>query len=92
MIDVNNLVHEFVMLALQGKGEDGKKTVILQENYDPSVGNLELCPQSFSRVLVNLANNAIETLQCRMAKKEPDYKALLQVTTENKEDGVLIHF
>ena len=58
--------------------------VSLCRDYDPAAGRLDLYPQEFTRVLLNLFGNAFYAVdQRRLGAAKEDYAPTLWVTTRN---------
>ncbi|MCP2727722.1 trifunctional serine/threonine-protein kinase/ATP-binding protein/sensor histidine kinase [Limnofasciculus baicalensis] len=74
---INNLLAEFVNLAYHGmRAKDEAFNIIIESDYDESVGEITLVPQDISRVFLNLTNNA-----CYAA-----YKKQKQLASEESEE------
>lgn len=83
---LNELVKEYVNLAFHGM-RAGKNpiSVDLDMNFDESIGNVPLIAEDFSRVILNLTNNAFDAMREKFNKSEGGYKPALRVTTQ--KDG-----
>ncbi len=59
MYEINNMVSEYATLAYHGTRANNKDfTVSLKFDLDPNVGKIRIVPQDFSRVILNIVNNA----------------------------------
>jgi|GEM_PF-1307860 len=57
--DINRLLDEAVNLVYHGmRANDGSFIVIIEKEYDETIGKLEVVPQDLSRVFLNIINNA----------------------------------
>jgi signal transduction histidine kinase len=85
--DFNALVDEYLRLAYHGmRAKDQSLTVELKKDLDPTIGKVQLIPQDFGRVLLNLYNNAFYAV-AEMAKQEKDhYTPGISITTK-KSNG-----
>ena len=83
IVDLNVLVEEALNLAYHGmRAEHQEFNVTLERNFDSAAGDVELFPQEFTRVLLNLIGNGFYALhQCQMLSSETDYKPVLTVST-----------
>ena len=80
--NLNNLLAEFVNLAYHGmRAKDEEFNIVIESNYDESVGEITLVPQDLSRVFLNLTNNA-----CYAAYKKQKQLASekLEVISDNE--------
>lgn len=96
--DLNALVKEYVNLAFHGM-RAGKKPidVDIQFDLDENLGNVNLIGEDFSRVLLNLCNNAFDACAERSrstmrekAKIESEYTPKLIVRTKRLANSVEI--
>ena len=66
--DVNTLVEESLSLAYPGaRAEKPQFNLVLQRDFDPRAGLVELFPQEITRVLLNLIANAFYAVEQRKA-------------------------
>jgi len=78
-VDLNALVEETLNLAWHGaRAERAGFNVTLEKSLDPAVGQLDLFPQEFTRVLLNLFGNAFHAVR---EKETPGFQPLLRVAT-----------
>lgn len=63
-VDLNTMVKEYVNLSFHGM-RAGKQpiTVDIQYDLDPKAGNVSLIAEDFSRVILNLCNNAFDAMR-----------------------------
>jgi len=82
--NLNSLVKEYVNLSFHGM-RAGKKpiNVILHLELDESLGQVPLIPEDFSRIILNLCNNAFDAMRDRTldAAAPLDYTPKLSVRT-----------
>jgi signal transduction histidine kinase len=88
--DLNALIREYVNLAFHGM-RAGKNpfNVEIKLDLDDSFGKIALIEEDFSRVLLNLCNNAFDAMR-EKNKTEPGYKPLISISTKQKEKAVEI--
>ena len=84
-VDLNATVDEALNLAYHGaRAENPGFNVTLCRDYDPAAGRLDLYPQEFTRVLLNLFGNAFYAVdQRRLGAAKEGYAPTLWVTTRN---------
>ncbi len=57
--NLNNLVTQYMNLAYHGlRSQDASLNLALEADLDPAIGEILLTPEHFSRVILNLVNNA----------------------------------
>jgi two-component system, NtrC family, sensor kinase len=90
--DLNQLLEEFTKLAYQGvRGEDKAFNVSFSFQLDPQVGQLNLVPNEFTRVIINLINNACYAVNTkRKLAVEPDYTPRITVSSARTAEHVEI--
>jgi signal transduction histidine kinase len=89
--DVNKLVDEYLHLAYHGlraKEKDFNADFTLEA--DPTISKIEVMPQEFGRVLLNLFNNAFYAVQQKKAQLNGQYLPQVIVTTKAVDDKVEI--
>ncbi len=87
--NLNALLGEYVNLAFHGmRASKNPINVKLDFDLDENLGDVNLIGEDFSRVVLNLANNAFDAMG-QKAKTDSNYKAILKVETQR--DGEQIH-
>jgi signal transduction histidine kinase len=90
-VDLNALVEESLNLAYHGaRAEKPGFNVTLERSFDATIGAVELYPQEFIRVLINLIGNGFYASQQRKKAAEPGFEPALLVATKNLGDRVEI--
>jgi signal transduction histidine kinase len=91
-VDINALIEETLNLGYHGaRAEKPGFNITLVRHYDPAAGMLELYPQEFARVVLNLISNAFYAAARNKAEADdPDFEPTLTVTTEAHPDEVAI--
>ncbi len=81
--DFNGLVKEFVNLSFHGM-RAGKNpiNVDIQLDLDPDVQEVKLITEDFSRVILNICNNAFDAMRELLNEESHDYLASLEVSTK----------
>ncbi len=91
-VDINAVVEESLNLAYHGARAEGKGfNIMLERNFDPGAGEVDLFPQEITRVLLNLISNGFyATTKRRAAEGETGYEPVLAASTKNLGDAVEI--
>lgn len=82
-VDVNAVTDEALNLAYHSaRAETQGFNVTLERDFDPAVGRLELYPQEFTRVLLNLIGNGFYAVhRKRLELGSEDYQPTLRLVT-----------
>jgi two-component system, NtrC family, sensor kinase len=91
-VDLNALVEEALNLAYHGaRAEKPGFNIALEKALDPAVGQVELYPQEFTRVLLNLIGNGFHAAHKKCLDGAPDgFQPALSVATRALPDQVEI--
>lgn len=90
-INLNQFVEEILNLSnrsFQAKYQDFTCEII--KEYKAASPLVKVVPQDFSRMFLNLFNNAFYALQEKTKKNIPSYKPILKVTTYNREQKLYL--
>ncbi len=90
--DLNGLIKEFVHLSFHGM-RAGKNpiNVDLQFDLDERIKVVPLIAEDFSRIIVNLCNNAFDAMREKLvADDSGKYKPILTIRTQQKDDGITV--
>jgi signal transduction histidine kinase len=98
MVDINKLAEERLRIAyhaLQGKlraTEPNKDhpDVQLETDFDAGLGAVNIVPEDISRVLLNLYNNALYSVNEKFHRVGTEYKPIVRVTTRRVDERVQI--
>ena len=86
--DINQMVEEYTKLAYHGaRGENKEFNLSFKFNLDPIVGIVKIVPLDFSRVIINIVNNACFALN-EKKKVQKDFTPEMIISTK-KTDMVL---
>ena len=85
---LNPIIKEYVNLAFHGMraGKD-PINVDIQMNLDKSIGEVPLIAEDFSRVILNLVNNAFDAMREKIIQ---NYSPKLTVRTKSEDDNIII--
>jgi signal transduction histidine kinase len=90
-MDVNHLLRENFNLSYQGfKGMAQGYYVELEEDLQPKLPVLKVIPQDFSRVLLNIFNNAHYALDEKRKESGDSFVPKIKVSTRSKGKEVII--
>jgi two-component system, NtrC family, sensor kinase len=91
-VDLNALVEEALNLAYHGaRAEKPDFSIALEKALDPAVGRVELYPQEFTRVLLNLIGNGFHAAHRKRLEGRPDgFQPKLSVATRALPDRIEI--
>ena len=91
-VDLNATVEEALNLAYHGaRAEKPGFNITLERDYDPAAGTVEILPQEFTRVLLNLVGNGFHAAhKKRLEGAEPGFEPTLAVSTRAGPDTVTI--
>lgn len=86
--DLNRLVEEYVNLAFHGmRASKNPIRVDIEMKLDEEVGKVPLVAEDFSRVILNLCNNAFDAMR---EKTIQNYAPKLTVRTKSENGKVLV--
>ena len=89
--DLNQLIEEYVNLAYHGtRAENRDFNAKFTLDLDPAVGKVMVVPQDFSRVILNIVNNACYAVFEKSRKSIPGYSPEITVTTVRHDKEVEI--
>jgi signal transduction histidine kinase len=92
-VDLNATIEEALNLAYHGaRAENPGFNITLERQFDPAAGTLEIYPQEFTRVMLNLISNGFYAATRKAHDGAPgaDFHPTLTVATEVRPDAVLI--
>ncbi len=97
LTDINQLVKEFVNLSFHGMRAGSKViTATLDYDFDEKVGHIPVITEDFSRVILNICNNAFDAMYevaenpSKYGKGEEPYKPKLRIFTRTSGNSVII--
>lgn len=87
--NLNGLVKEYVNLAFHGmRASNNAINVNLEFDLDENITEVPLIVEDFSRVVVNLCNNAFDAMRGKIENSQKDYKPKLTVRTKVSDGKV----
>ena len=92
--DINGLLEEHARLAFHSaRASDPAFQLTIEEDLDPSVGEVEVIPQDLGRVFLNMVGNACHATDERRKAEEPEnagYMPTLRIATKRLPDAIEI--
>jgi signal transduction histidine kinase len=90
--NLNELIREYVNLSFHGmRAGNAAINVKIEYHLDPDLPQVDLNPENFSRVILNLCNNAFDAMRSKQKQnQDKDYLPTLKVKTEIRGDQVLV--
>ena len=90
-VDLNALVEEYISLSYHGKrAQMPAFNATIEKDLDASIGQVDLVPQDFGRVLLNLLGNAFDAVYERAAQSHEAYAPTVTVSTRRVGEAVEI--
>ncbi len=93
--DLNAMVQEFSNLAFHGmRATKNPISVDITLNLDERIGKIPLITDDFSRVILNLCNNAFDAMRDKLGgeNQTKKYTPELTISTKSLTDGIEIIF
>ncbi len=88
---INALADEYLRLSYQGlRAKDRSFNVMMNTDYDRSIGKIDIIPQDIGRVLLNLYNNAFYAVSEKKKQLSNGYEPTVNVSTKKINDKVEI--
>lgn len=88
---LNDFIKEYVSLAYHGvRAKDTSIIVNFDTDYDDMIGEINIIPQDFSRVILNLVNNACYATNQRRKELGEGFIPFIYIKTQNFSDIVEI--
>ena len=91
LTDINALADEYLRLAYYGlRAKDKSFSAKFQTDFDNTIGKINIVPQDFGRVLLNLINNAFYAVSEKKQQLDAAYEPTVSVSTKKLKDSVEI--
>jgi signal transduction histidine kinase len=91
LTDINVLVDEYLRLAYHGlRAKDKSFNAALETHLDESIGKIEIVPQDFGRVVLNLITNAFYAVNEKKKTQTEAYEPKVTVETKKQKDTIEI--
>ena len=90
-VDVNRFIDEYANLAYHGaRANDSDFQVALVRDFGDDAGEVEIVPQEFGRVLINLVTNAFHAVAQRAGAAGDGYEPTVTLRTRRRDGGVVV--
>jgi signal transduction histidine kinase len=90
-IVINDLANEYLRLAYHGlRAKDKSFNATMKTDFDASIGKINIIPQDFGRVFVNLINNAFYVVNEKRKQIGEGYEPTVSVSTKKSGNKILI--
>ena len=89
--DINALADEYLHLSYHGlRAKDKTYNARLDTDFDSSIGKINIIPQDFGRVLLNLYNNAFYAVNEKRKSAVAGYEPMVSVRTKRTDNKITI--
>ncbi len=91
LIDINTLADEYLRLSYHGmRAKDKLFNADFKTDFDNSIDKINIIPQDFGRLLLNLYNNAFYAVAEKKKQQPEGYEPAVSVSTKKSGDKVEI--
>jgi signal transduction histidine kinase len=91
LTDINILAEEYLRLSYHGlRAKDKDSNVLIQTEFDETIGKINIIPQDVGRVILNLINNAFYAVNERWKAEGERFTAVVSVSTKKLDGRILI--
>lgn len=91
LTDINALCDEYLRLSYHGlRAKDKSFSAKFETHFDPSLQKINIAPQDFGRVILNLINNAFYAVTERKLSGEEGYEPAVIVSTKKLDNKIEI--
>ena len=89
--DLNSIAEETLRLSFLGmRAKDTTFNCEIKTSFDPGIGKVDVIPEDFRRVLLNMYNNSFYSISQKIRRGEPGFKPELALSTSAKNGQVEI--
>ena len=91
MTDAGRLTKEYVWLAYHAMRANYKNfNISIRENYEDHLSPVKLIPQDFSRVVLNVMNNACYAVWRKYQNNPEDYQPGISIDLKHIQDSLIL--
>ncbi|MEC5158748.1 ATP-binding protein [Chryseobacterium sp. MP_3.2] len=91
LTDLNALCDEYLRLSYHGlRAKDKSFNATIRTDFDDSIGKVNLIPQDFGRVILNLLTNAFYAVDEKAKAGSTDYEPTVSITTKKEKGNIII--
>jgi len=81
--NINALTDEYLRLAYHGlRAKDKSFNATMKNDFDETIGNINIIPQDIGRVILNLVNNAFYAVNEKKKTAAPGYQPTVWLSTK----------
>jgi two-component system, NtrC family, sensor kinase len=89
--DINALTGEYLRLCYHGiRARESLFNARLETAFDPTAGMVQIIPQDFGRVLLNIYNNAFYAVMEKKKNQDASYEPTVSLTTKKNHQQIII--
>ena len=90
--DINALIDEYFRLAYHGQRVQkiNHLTAVMNKDFDPEAGIINIVPQEIGRVILNIVNNAFYAVNAKSKEATGDYSPTVSVSTKKTDNQLFI--
>ena len=89
--DINKLADEYLRLAYHGlRAKDKSFNATMKTDFDEAIGNINIVPQDFGRVILNLITNAFYVVAEKNKLQPEGYEPKVSVSTKKTNSHIQI--
>jgi signal transduction histidine kinase len=89
--DLNKVADEYLHLAYHGlRAKDKSFNITMKTSYDPAIETVNIIPQDFGRVLLNLYNNAFYAVVEKKKVQPEGFEPTISVSTKKVDNKIEI--
>lgn len=91
-INLHQLLDEYIALSYHGlRAQNTSFNVTLEKSYDPSISDISVVPQEFSRVILNLLSNAYYSVMKKQEQQPyPSYQPKVRISTSREPSHIVV--
>lgn len=91
LTDINALADEYLRLSYHGlRAKDKTFNADFKTDLDPNLSKIEVIPQDFGRVLLNIINNAFYAVQQKAKLGIEGYKPTVNIITSKTDEDIIV--
>lgn len=89
--DLNALCDEYLRLSYHGlRAKDKSFNATIKTDFDDSIGKINLIPQDFGRVVLNLLTNAFYVVDEKKKSKIEGYEPTVSIATKKENNKIIV--
>lgn len=91
--DINQLIDEYLMLSYHGiRAQNTSFNLDIRRDYDIQMDTLDVVAQDFSRVVINMMENACFAIQKKQKENGHPFKGVMKITTKDLGHVIELRF